>query len=141
MNETRRARLEAVILEELSIVIPREVKDPRVPPLTLTSVKVTPDGSQATVMISILGNSLSGIAESGDDQTEAKARQKEMKDCLEGLSSASGYLRRHLARVLTIRHIPSLIFKEDRGLENVLRVNELLKEIGSGGPKTDSDPS
>lgn len=137
MNETRRARLEAVVLEELSMVIPREVKDPRVPPLTITSVKVTPDGGQATVMISLLGRTILGTEE--ESETEAKARQKEMKDCLEGLASASGYLRRHLARILTIRHIPSLIFKEDRGLENVLRVNELLKEIGTSGSKTGSD--
>lgn len=137
MNETRRARLEAVILEELSIVIPREVKDPRVPALTITAVKVTQDGSQATVMISILGNLLRGSGEEGaQNEAETKMRQKEMKDCLEGLASASGYLRRHLARVLTIRHVPTLVFKEDRGLENVLRVNELLKQIGE--PKTGS---
>jgi len=143
MNETRKARLEAVILEELSMVIPREVKDPRVPLLTITSVKVTPDGGQATVMISLLGKSLLGIEE--ETEAEANARQKEIKDCLEGLASASGYLRRHLARVLTVRHIPSLIFKEDRGLENVLRVNELLKEIGASdsasGSKSGSDPT
>lgn len=135
MNETRRARLEAVILEELSMVIAREVKDPRVPPLTITSVKVTQDGSQATVMITLLGKSLGG-------ESDSPAHQKEMRECLEGLSSASGYLRRHLAQALTVRHIPSLIFKEDRGLDNVLRVNELLKEIGStSGSKTGSDPS
>jgi len=59
-----------------------------------------------------------------------------MRDCLEGLQSAAGFLRRHLATVLTVRHIPNLIFKEDRGFENANRVNELLKKIsespGSG---------
>ena len=130
MNETRRARLEAVIQEELSTVIPREVKDPRVPSLTITSVSVTSDGSLATVMISILGNMIGGSAEDGAlTEEESKSRNKEMKDCLEGLSSAAGYLRRHLAKVLTIRHVPTVIFKEDRGLANVLRVNELLKQI------------
>ena len=43
MQETRRARLQAVILEELSLVI-RTLKDPRVPMVTLTRVEVTPDG-------------------------------------------------------------------------------------------------
>jgi len=52
-----------------------------------------------------------------------------MQDCLEGLTSASGYLRRHLARILNIRFIPTLVFREDRGFENAIRVNELLKKI------------
>ena len=53
-----------------------------------------------------------------------------MKECLDGLASASGFLRRHLARVLEIRHIPSLVFREDRGFENAQRVHELLRTLG-----------
>ena len=55
MQETRRARLQAVIQEELSVVVPREVKDPRVPSVTFTQVEVTQDGSQATVFVADLG--------------------------------------------------------------------------------------
>jgi ribosome-binding factor A len=136
MNETRRARLEAVIQEELSVVIPREVKDPRVPSITITSVKVTPDGSQATVFISILGDIIDhGPAEKTEQEMQqaAETKKQRMKDCLEGLASAAGYLRRHMARILSVRHVPTLLFKEDRGLENVLRVNELLKKISEPG--------
>lgn len=118
MQPTRRARLEAVIQEELALVVSRELKDPRIPSVTFTSVQVTQDGSQATVFVSILGGSQD---------------PKAMKDCLAGLTSASGFLRRHLARTLTVRHIPSLIFKEDRGFENALRVHELLKKISDTG--------
>jgi ribosome-binding factor A len=129
MQATRRARLESVILEELSMLVPREVKDPRVPPLTFTGVTVTQDGSQATVLVSILGG-----AEGGHDGapplSEAGAKQR-MLDCLQGLHSASGFLRRHLAKVLNVRHVPVLHFKEDRGLENASRVHELLKQINS----------
>ena len=50
MQPIRRARLEAVILEELSKVVPRELKDPRISSITFTSCTVTPDGSQATVL-------------------------------------------------------------------------------------------
>jgi len=127
MQETRRQRLQAVILEELSMVVPREVKDPRVPSVTFTSVEVTPDGSQATVNVSMLGASQVNT----EDPAEAKAAAEKMKDCIEGLQSASGYLRRHLAKILTVRHIPTLIFREDRGFENTIRVHELLKKISS----------
>lgn len=126
MQETRRQRLQAVILEELSVVVPREVKDPRVPAITFTSVEVTPDAGQATVYVSVLGGTAAAASE--DPEVEKQARQK-MKDCLEGLNSASGFLRRHLAKILTIRHIPTLVFREDRGFENTIRVHELLKQI------------
>lgn len=129
MQATRRLRLQAVIQEELSVVVPREVKDPRIPLVTFTQVEVTPDGSQATVYVSILGAGT--VLEGQSEEQAAQDAQREMKACLEGLTSASGFLRRHLARVLNVRHIPTLIFKEDRGLANTLRVHELLKKISS----------
>lgn len=122
MQETRKARLASVIQQELSIAV-RSIKDPRVPNVTLTSVDVADDGSQATVYVMVLG----GAGSLGDhDDRDA------MRDCLEGLKSASGYLRRHLAKILTIRHIPTIFFKEDRGLANVSRVHELLKQVEAG---------
>ncbi|MBI2711304.1 MAG: 30S ribosome-binding factor RbfA [Bdellovibrio sp.] len=127
MQSTRRMRLQSVIQDELSQVVPREVKDPRIPAVTFTEVQVTQDGSQATVFVSILGGSQGGL--DGAPPLSDEAAKKRMKDCLAGLTSASGYLRRHLARVLSVRHIPTLIFREDRGFENSLRVHELLKKI------------
>lgn len=127
MQETRRMRLQAVILEELSTVVPREVKDPRVPPVTFTAVEVSQDGSQAIVFVSILGGAHGG--HDGAPPLSDKGAKLRMEDCIAGLTSASGYLRRHLAKILTVRHIPSLIFKEDRGFENAIRVQELLKKI------------
>lgn len=127
MQETRRMRLQAVIQEELSQVVPKEVKDPRVPPVTFTAVEVTQDGSQATIFVAILGGAQGGH-DGAPPLSEAGAKLR-MKDCIDGLTSASGYLRRHLARILSLRHIPSLIFREDIGFENAIRVHELLKKI------------
>lgn len=127
MQSTRRARLEAVIQEELSIVVPREVKDPRVPPLTFTAVEVSTDGGQATVFIAILGGAHGG--HNGIPPLSEESAKQRMEDCLNGLTSASGYLRRHLARTLNVRYIPQLIFREDKGFENASRVHELLKKI------------
>jgi ribosome-binding factor A len=120
-------RLQAVIQEELSMIVPREVKDPRVPSVTFTAVEVTPDGGQATVFVAILGGAQGG--NDGLPPLSEQGAKNRMQDCLEGLTSASGYLRRHLARILNIRFIPTLVFREDRGFENAIRVNELLKKI------------
>jgi ribosome-binding factor A len=127
MDLTRRARLAAVIQQELSTVVPRELKDPRIPSVTFTQVEVVQDGSQATVWVSILGGAAGG--HDGAPPLSEKGAQLRMQDCLDGLASATGFLRRHLAKILSIRYIPSLIFKEDRGFENAIRVQELLSQI------------
>ncbi len=127
MQETRRMRLQSVIQEELSQLVPREVKDPRIPPLTFTAVEVTEDGSQATLFVAILGGSHGG--HDGAPPLSEEGAKLRMKDCLAGLASASGFMRRHLAKILSVRHIPSLVFREDHGFENAIRVQELLKKI------------
>jgi ribosome-binding factor A len=119
MQPTRLARLQAAILEELSLVLPREVKDPRVPPLTLTRVELSQDAGVARVYFMLLGSL----------GAEDKEKDRRVKECVEGLSSASGFLKRHLSRALRIRQTPDLLFQEDRGLENTLRVQELLRKI------------
>jgi ribosome-binding factor A len=129
MQPTRRARLEAVIQQELSHVVPREVRDPRVPPCTFTAVQVTQDGSHATVFVMIFGGAQGG--HDGAPPLSEKGAKQRMQDCVEGLQSASGFLRRHLAKVLNVRHVPTLIFREDRGMENAERVHDLLRKIGS----------
>ena len=126
MQATRRMRLQAVIQEELAQVVPRELKDPRIPPVTFTAVEVSQDGSQAIVFVAILGGAQGGH-DGAPPLSEAGAKLR-MKDCIDGLTSASGFLRRHWP-VLSVRHIPTLIFREDRGFENANRVYELLKKI------------
>lgn len=126
MQETRRARLESVIRDELSMMVSRELKDPRVPPVTITQVEVTPDGGQATVFLMILG------ARPEEDPNYPE----KMAETLKGLSSAAGFLRRHLAKVLNVRHIPALLFREDKGLANATRVYELLREISNEDKKS-----
>ncbi len=112
MHSTRRARLQSMIREEIATALARDIKDPRVDAITLTSVEVTADGSHATIFFSRFG-----------------ATPEQIRDSLAGLASASGFLRKKLGPVLKLRHIPTLSFKEDRGFENVFRVNELLREI------------
>jgi ribosome-binding factor A len=134
MDKTRRARLAAVIQQEISTLVSREVKDPRIPSVTFTQVEVAEDGSHAVIYVAILGAALAAGQEGPDanaqpdPKAEAAAKAK-MKGCIEGLNSASNFMRRHLAKVLTVRHVPTLAFKEDNGFENSIRVQELLNKI------------
>ena len=129
MQETRRQRLQSAIQEELSLFVPREVKDPRIPMITFTDVQVTQDGSHAVIFVSILGATMNDTAEVAERRT---------KECLAGLEKASGYIRRHLAKVLTVRHTPTLAFREDRGFENATRVQELLSQLQGTKPSSES---
>lgn len=128
MQTTRRARLESVILKEVTRLVSR-VKDPRIPNVTITSVQLTEDGEQATCFFTVLGS----LALDADTASQVNDSARE------GLSSAAGYLRRNLAKAITTRHIPTLIFKQDKGLDNSIRVHELLKKIqenkGSDNPQ------
>jgi ribosome-binding factor A len=117
MQPNRRARLGSVILEELSQVI-RTLKDPRIRPITVTRVELTPDAGMATVFVTLLGY-----------DPDAADQRRAMRETIEGLASASGLLRRHIASALTTRTTPALQFKEDRGLANASRVHELLREL------------
>jgi ribosome-binding factor A len=99
--------LRQVITETLA----REVRDPRVGFVTVTSVLVSNDLSHARVLVSVPGE------------------EAEKTRALEGLQSAAGFLRSRAARTLTTRTVPELHFELDRGLEHAVRINELLNTI------------
>jgi ribosome-binding factor A len=132
MQENRRLRLQSAIQEELSMFVSREVKDPRIPYVTFTEIQVTQDGSHAIIFVSILGGSLEGRDRT--PETSPDAADIRMKECIAGLTAASGFMRRHLGKVLNVRHIPTLSFREDRGFENAQKVHGLLLKLQDGGP-------
>lgn len=137
MDPVRKARLESEIRDQLSFLISRELKDPRIPSITITTVTLTSDASLGTILITILGGTHGIIA----DEVKLTDKQAEvrMKRCLEGLKSATPFLKRQIAKAIQMRKIPDLIFKEDKGFENVHRVSELLKQISIPEPAKDSN--
>ncbi|HEX9729800.1 MAG TPA: 30S ribosome-binding factor RbfA [Gemmatimonadales bacterium] len=114
----RPERLAALVRETLARAIATLVKDPRVGFVTLTDVTVTPDGSHATVLVSVLG------------------AEEDKQRALEGLDSAKGFLRSHLASVLTLRVVPDLTFRLDRGVEHAQRIDQIIHQIKHDGPDT-----
>ncbi len=110
---TRRIeRVNALLAEEISELIRREIQDPRLSAMvSVTEVHTSPDLRNATVLVSVLG-------------TEEEARQ-----ALLALRHAAGYLRHEMAERLRIKHIPELSFKQDTSIEKGARVLQILKEI------------
>jgi len=110
-NNNRIQKISEDILRELSRLI-STLKDPRVKGLvSLTHVEVTKDLEFAKVYVSVLGE------------------QSDAKPVLEGLTSASGFLRRELAASLSLRRTPRLDFIADTSLAHGARIHQLLSEM------------
>jgi len=113
----RAERVSALVQECLAEAIARQVKDPRVGFVTVTAVTVSPDITHANVRVSVLGS------------------EEDKERALDGLNSAKGFLRSHLAGALKLRVTPELHFALDRGLEHAQRIDRLLDGLSG-----DRDP-
>jgi ribosome-binding factor A len=112
VHVTRRTRQVGEFLrEELTDIIRREVKDPRIGFMSVTRVDVTPDLRHAAVYISVLGT------------------DEEREETLKALRSASGFIRHHLKPRLRMRQIPELEFRDDRSMEHAEQIARTLREI------------
>lgn len=107
-------RVEEACKEELSEIIQRELKDPRVGFVTITCVKVSADLRHARVYVSILGN------------------DQEVEESLAGLESARGYLRGLLGKHLRLKYLPEIEFIHEHVAEEALRLDELMKQEKEG---------
>jgi ribosome-binding factor A len=109
---TRRTeRMSDLLRAELSDLILREIKDPRIRLVSLTGVEVTSDLRRAIVRVSALG-----------DDTERE-------EAVEALRHARGFLRTELSRRLRTRVTPELIFELDRGAEHSQKISDLLESL------------
>jgi len=111
----RADRVGDLIRKEIAVMLLGEIKDPRVALVTITKVTVTDDLRQAKVNFSIFGDS--------DDKDDA----------LQGLQSASGFIKRMLAQRVHLRRIPELRFSYDSSLEYGSRIEQLIEKGKHGG--------
>jgi len=116
---TRRTeRVNELIRQELSDLLKREVKDPRLGGIvSVTEVDTAPDLKYAKVFVSVLGT------------------EQEQKQTLEGLRAAAGFLRKELGDRLSLRHVPELSFREDRSIAQGDRILRLIREVSTGEQK------
>jgi ribosome-binding factor A len=109
---SRRTRQVGELLrEELTDIIRREVKDPRVGFMSITTVDMTPDLRSARVYVSVLGSDV------------------ERADTLAALRSAAKFIRFHLKPRLRMRQIPDLDFRDDRSMEYAQQISTTLREL------------
>ncbi len=111
-DSIKNIRINANVQREISKIIRGEIKDPRILPMTgVTECIVTTDLKLCTVYVSVLGT------------------DEEAKNTLEGLKSASGYMRRELAHRLNLRNTPELRFVLDTSLAYGMKMNQLIDEV------------
>lgn len=113
MQGKRLERVNQLIREEVSLLLQRELKDPRLGFVTVTDVETSPDLRMAKVFVSVLGN---------EEQWAAS---------LAALGSARGFIRNWLRQNLDLRVTPVLEFRADRSMEHAARIQELLKQINT----------
>jgi ribosome-binding factor A len=109
----RTARLDELLREEISAIIGREIADPRIGFVTVTSVDVTPDLAHATVWVSVIG--------------DAATRRSSVR----ALGRAMPFVRHRLGE-LRLKRIPELHVREDDSAERGTRVMRILDELEQG---------
>ncbi len=114
MQGKRLDRVNQLIKEEISLLLQRELKDPRLGFVTVTEVDTARDLRTAKVFVSVLGD---------DAQWTAS---------LAALDRARGFIRSWLRQHLDLRVTPELDFRPDRSLQHAARIQRLLKELNAG---------
>jgi ribosome-binding factor A len=123
----RTARLDELLREEISAIISRDIHDPRVGFVTVTSVDVARDLRHATVWVSMIG------------------QPGERKDALRALGHAMPFVRGKLG-VLRLKRIPELHLQLDETAERGTRVLDILNALEEGtepaaAPKAETLPT
>lgn len=108
---TRQEKINHLLKAEISDIIRREMKDPRLGFVTITGAEVTRDLRHATVYISIMGD------------------EKEKETGLMIMQKAAGYIRGEFGRRAFLKIIPEIEFKMDTGVEHGARIFEILQKV------------
>lgn len=126
MSYPRVKRLAEEIKKIVSNIIRNELRDPRVSPMTsIIEVDLTRDLRYVNIYVSVLG----------DD--------KEKEETIEGLTRASGFIRREIGQKIKARYTPEVIFKLDDSIERGIHMYNVITKVNeqnsSTSGKDDSD--
>lgn len=111
MSQFRMNRVGEQIKKEMSRILQKEMKDPRVGFVTVTDVDVTGDLQQAKVFVSVYGD------------------EEQKKETLNVLTKASGFLRSEIGNRVKLRRTPELIFELDHSIEYGNRIESILRDL------------
>jgi len=121
---TRRSeRVNELLREEISAIVQRDLKDPRLGGLiSITAVESSPDYHHARVFVSVMGT----------DEEQASS--------LKALNAGASFVRHELrGRLKSLRYVPELAFKADTSIARGARLTALLNQVAArpdqgGGP-------
>ncbi|KYD29544.1 30S ribosome-binding factor RbfA [Geobacillus sp. NFOSA3] len=120
----RATRVGEQMKKELSDIIGRKLKDPRIGFVTVTDVRVTGDLQQAKVYISVLGD------------------EEQRQNTLKGLEKAKGFIRSEIGQRIRLRKTPEIFFEIDESIEYGNRIEQLIRQISTeheGGKKEEEN--
>lgn len=111
----RTTRVNELLRAEISELILREVKDPRVTEglVTITEIRVSPDLHHATVFVSHMGT------------------EEQREKALAGLQKAAPFMHRELVHRLKMRAIPNLQFRFDPSIERGAHLSDLIRKVSN----------
>ena len=111
MRFKRSQRIQELLHEEISKLLQRGLKDPRVGFATITDVELTDNLKHAKIYVSVMGS------------------EEEKTNSLIGLKSATGFIRSWLGKNLSLRYIPVLEFIRDDTADRVEKISKILHEL------------
>jgi ribosome-binding factor A len=113
-NFKRADRVADLIRAEISDILLRQIRDPRIGALTITGVEVTEDLRTAKIF----------FVEMGKDVFDPETQK--------GLEQARSFIKRELGKRLQLRRVPDIFFRPDESFAYGSRIDSLLAEIGNG---------
>ena len=120
-NSIKNIRINGEFMRVISEAI-RFSKDPRISPMTsVMEVEVAPDLKTCKVWVSVLGDAL------------------DRKNTMEGLQSASGYIRSTLAKEINLRNTPTLRFIMDDSIEYAINISKKIDEVTAADAKAQEE--
>ena len=120
----RTDRINEQLREEISTVLARQIKDPRLNTVvSITRVESSSDLRSARVYISVLGN------------------DKQRKEALEGLQSAASFMRREIRNRINMKHTPFMTYLLDDSLQEADQLLRLLNEVKPDEPAIEDFPA
>ena len=111
MEGKRSERVADLVRKEISEMLVKAIKDPRIGFVTITRVTVNEDCRSAKVYYSVVGT------------------LAERKRSMEGLNSAKGYIRRELGHRMKLKYTPEIVFQFDPSIEYAAHMGELIHRL------------
>jgi len=108
---TRADRVAELIKQEVSDIISRKLNDPRIGFASVTAVDIGPDLHNASINVSVYGT------------------EKEQKDTMTALHTATKFVRRELGGRLQLRDVPEIVFKQDTSIERGAKVFAIINKL------------